>query len=349
MSDLRNSPTRAKAVRIKDVASAAGVSPATVSLVYNNKGEVAPETRRKVLETGRSLGYRANPLGRALRTGQSRILGVLVSYRDSPVWQETYLPYYREMIADAAIEAMEHGYSVAAAAPGSRNLEGALANLDGVIVVDPIQDDVIVEYCAARGIPLVADGGFVGEKRYEKQIAIRGNVEVYLREILDETARQFHARTGKKLGDIRLFTGSVIDRYTADTGEVFTAWCEENRIPPRFTAVSPGDDVYDVARQILTENKPEAVYCLNESYSTAVIGAASSLGLRIPEDLILSSAATSTQAKQDPRVNYIESTDEVSPGKLAVRTLVHFLENGTAQDSTSEYRLRPARLATVPE
>ncbi|MGL3805714.1 LacI family DNA-binding transcriptional regulator [Paeniglutamicibacter sp. R2-26] len=347
MPDTKDSPPRNQVVRIKDVASAAGVSPATVSLVYNNKGEVAQETRKKVLETGRNLGYRANPLGRALRTGQSRILGVLVSYRDSPVWQETYLPYYREIIADAAIEAMEHGYSVAAAAPGKRDLEGAFANLDGAIVVDPVQDDAIVEYCAARGVPLVADGGFVGEKRGEKQISIRGNVEVYLREILDETARQFQARTGRNLSDIRLFTGSVIDRYTADTGRVFTEWCGENRVIPRSTAVTPGDDVNDIARRILAEDRPEALYCLNESYSTAVIDAAAALGLRIPEDVVLSSAATSTQAKQDPRVNYVESTDEASPGKLAVRTLVNFLETGSAEDSTTEYRLRPARLGAA--
>ena len=173
-----------KAIRITDVASAAGVSPATVSLVYNNKGEVARATRKKVLETGERLGYRANPLGRALRTGQSRVLGIIVSYRDSPVWQETYLPYYREIIADAAIEAMEHGYSVAAASPGSSNLEDSIANLDGVIIVDPLQDDEIVEHCAARGIPLVSDGGFVGGKRSEKHMSVLSNVEGYLRPVL---------------------------------------------------------------------------------------------------------------------------------------------------------------------
>ena len=332
-----------KAIRIKDVASAAGVSPATVSLVYNNKGEVARATRKKVLETGERLGYRANPLGRALRTGQSRILGIIVSYRESPVWQETYLPYYREIIADAAIEAMEHGYSVAAASPGSSNFEASIANLDGVIIVDPLQDDAIVEHCAARGIPLVSDGGFVGGKRSEKHMSVLSNIEGYLRDILNVTASQFSKRHGKPLKSISLFTGSTIDQYTADTERVFTNWCIENRILPQITTLRPGGNVDDLAKNLLTNIRPEAIYCLNESYSGAVLAAAAELDLSIPADLVLSSEATSPHATRDPRVNYVEATDEDGAGKLAVRLLVEFLETGTARDSIVEFRLRASR------
>ncbi|WP_125614822.1 LacI family DNA-binding transcriptional regulator [Specibacter cremeus] len=329
-------------VRIKDVAVAAGVSTATVSLAYNNKGEVAAATRKKVLAVGEGLGYQPNPSGRALRTGQTRILGVLVSYRDSPVWQETYLPYYRGIISDAAIEAMDHGYSVVAASPKPGNLAESIAQLDGAIVVDPLDNDAIVDHCAARGIPLVADGGFVGGRRADKQMVVRGDVERYVHDILDLTAQQHHTRTGRPLGSAALFTGSIIDRYTADTEAAFSSWCAANAVDARVTALEPGGAVTEVARRILATDRPEAVYCLNESYSGAIISAARALELGIPDDVLLSSAATSEQAIRDPRVNYVESADAEGPGRRAVRLLVNYLESAVQEDATVAFRLRPA-------
>ena len=102
-------------VSIRDVARAAGVSTATVSNVYNNKSEMAAATRERVLEVGARLGYRPSAIGRALRSGRSRVLGIVVGFGDSAVWQETYMPYYRDVIAGAALEAVGHGYSIAAA------------------------------------------------------------------------------------------------------------------------------------------------------------------------------------------------------------------------------------------
>ena len=42
---------------IRDIAAAAGVSPATVSLVLNGKGEISGETRARVLEAVAALKY----------------------------------------------------------------------------------------------------------------------------------------------------------------------------------------------------------------------------------------------------------------------------------------------------
>ncbi len=64
---------------IADVAAAAGVSYQTVSRVVNNHPSVSTATRRKVRDAIADLGYRRNPAARALATGSSHIIGVLVS------------------------------------------------------------------------------------------------------------------------------------------------------------------------------------------------------------------------------------------------------------------------------
>jgi LacI family transcriptional regulator len=66
-------------ITIRDVAAAAGVSRQTVSRVLNNKPDVAPETRQRILEVIDQLAYRPSSIARSLTQGRSFTLGV-VSY-----------------------------------------------------------------------------------------------------------------------------------------------------------------------------------------------------------------------------------------------------------------------------
>lgn len=75
------STTPPQRVRLKDVAARAGVSTSTVSLVLNKAPRaeaLAPETRQRVVEAARELGYRPNYLARSLRGKRTFTLGVLV-------------------------------------------------------------------------------------------------------------------------------------------------------------------------------------------------------------------------------------------------------------------------------
>jgi DNA-binding LacI/PurR family transcriptional regulator len=68
-----------------DVAEAAGVSTATASRVLSNSDyPVNGETRRKVLQAARRLGYQPNLVARSLRTDQTRTVGIVVENILSP-------------------------------------------------------------------------------------------------------------------------------------------------------------------------------------------------------------------------------------------------------------------------
>jgi LacI family transcriptional regulator len=68
-----------KQITIKQVAQEAGVSTQTVSRVINNRPDVAPETRQRVLEVIERLGYRPSALARSLIRRRSHTLGVVVA------------------------------------------------------------------------------------------------------------------------------------------------------------------------------------------------------------------------------------------------------------------------------
>ncbi|MDL2229509.1 LacI family transcriptional regulator [Treponema sp. OttesenSCG-928-L16] len=62
-----------------DVAAAAGVSPRTVSRVMNGSGYTRVKTRDRVLAAAEKMGYRINPSARALKSGKTQIIGIVVN------------------------------------------------------------------------------------------------------------------------------------------------------------------------------------------------------------------------------------------------------------------------------
>lgn len=66
------------AVTIREIAKELGVNISTVSRSLNNSPSVSAQTREKVLQAARSMGYRRDARATALRTGKSGIIGVVV-------------------------------------------------------------------------------------------------------------------------------------------------------------------------------------------------------------------------------------------------------------------------------
>lgn len=91
-------------VTIADVAREAGVSAQTVSRALNNKGEIGPETRRRVLDTVERLGYRPNTLARGLVTRKTSTIGLVVP--------DIANPFFSEVARGAEDAAHQEGYSL---------------------------------------------------------------------------------------------------------------------------------------------------------------------------------------------------------------------------------------------
>ena len=79
---------RRKNITLNDVATALGVSKATVSLAINNDSRVADETRRKILAKIEELGYVYNRGAAGLSTGQSNTIGLAVHDITNPYFAE---------------------------------------------------------------------------------------------------------------------------------------------------------------------------------------------------------------------------------------------------------------------
>ncbi|MFN8443204.1 MAG: LacI family DNA-binding transcriptional regulator [Caldilineaceae bacterium] len=75
-------------ITLRDVARKAGVSVKTVSRVVNNQGEISEETRQRISEVIREMGYRPNLVARGLVTQRTHTLGLVVPDITNPFFPE---------------------------------------------------------------------------------------------------------------------------------------------------------------------------------------------------------------------------------------------------------------------
>jgi LacI family transcriptional regulator len=145
---------RPAAVSIRDVAQRAGVSIATVSRAVNRIPTVDPELASRVWRAIDEVGYLPNIQARALVSGRSRMLGLIVS--------EITNPFFPELVQEFENLAVAQGYEVLI---GSTNYEPARTeslirrmlqrNVDGVAVMTFGIEEELVQKLVEREFPLV--------------------------------------------------------------------------------------------------------------------------------------------------------------------------------------------------
>lgn len=109
MDNISDNAGRKTRVTIKDVASAANVSIATVSYVLNNKQgqSISEDTRKKVLQTANLLGYECNVMAKFLATGKADTVAAIVKDLDGMGAQN-----YIKLITELTRRLSELNYSM---------------------------------------------------------------------------------------------------------------------------------------------------------------------------------------------------------------------------------------------
>jgi DNA-binding LacI/PurR family transcriptional regulator len=151
---------RGRAATRKDVATKAGVAPSTVSLVLNKTPgmRIPPETRRRVEEAAQALGYQSSAIARALVTGRTQTIGIVLHFIKQPfqayasgvldgVWDELSAQGYRMLISSGTTEACAAGLF-------------RERNVDGVLLIAPpvAADDAELRDLVRSGFPAVCIG-----------------------------------------------------------------------------------------------------------------------------------------------------------------------------------------------
>ena len=266
-------------VGIKDVAAEAGVSVTTVSHVLNDVDflRASEETRQRVKDAAKRLGYGPNRMARGLRMQRSEMIGLLSE-------EIATTPHAGRIILGAQNAARRHGLTlviinterddVAASASAllRQQVDGVLyatmyhreitppAELEGTPTVVIDSTDVTGKHPAVapdeRGGALAAMGELLAHGH--RRIAFLNNVD-------DVPA------TRERLAGYR--------QALKEAGiAVKRSWVR--------SALSESSGGYEAARAVLSApDRPSALFCYNDRMAMGAYRAAAELGLQIPTDV----------------------------------------------------------------
>jgi len=71
-------------ITLQDIAKKAGVTTTTISRALNNKPDVSPKTKDRILRIAKNLGYTPNLLAKSLRSQKSKTIGVVLADISNP-------------------------------------------------------------------------------------------------------------------------------------------------------------------------------------------------------------------------------------------------------------------------
>ncbi|MEJ2709919.1 MAG: LacI family DNA-binding transcriptional regulator [Anaerolineales bacterium] len=268
-------------VTIRDVARKANVGIGTVSRVINNSTAVSQETREKVLDAIKDLGYMPHPLARRLSLGRTLTIGVVLPFLTLPSYVER-LRGVQQMLEDSEYDLSLHSRENPAKLVRLINELSLNKSVDGAIVFSLIPSKMQIEQFKRARIPLILvdachpdvsrvyiddeKGGYLATSHL---IELGHRKIAFLSDYLDNPFK-FTAMRKRYLG---------YRRALKEAGLPFRPdYHQEGTLGAR--------DSFEKAKILLSlADRPSAVFAASDTHAVGVIKAAHELGLKVPENL----------------------------------------------------------------
>ena len=273
-------------LRMSDIAKRAGVSQSTVSFVLNGRDtavRISDKTRQKVLDAADELGYRQNHVARAMRTGNSQMLGF--------VGGDLCNENVGTMLSGALQEAESHGFTLKILP----HCEGT----DGMATIRRTSELRLMGV-AALHLPAELVQSLHEEAQHCNTPMVLLDTPVPLEGVPqvatdDEGAVHAGVRYLVELGHARiaLVSSDPISVLAPLRENAFLAALRDAKLEPNPDDVVRGNFSIHApnvaaARALLNRSarsRPTAIFCLGDAIAATVIQVAGAMGLRVPADV----------------------------------------------------------------
>ncbi|MEU6801647.1 LacI family DNA-binding transcriptional regulator [Streptomyces neyagawaensis] len=310
----------------RDVAQAAGVSQAAVSLVLGDKwrGRVSETTAERVREAARELGYRPNLAARNLRLGRTRTVLLVVPALTTEFFGGVY--------TGAARVAARHGFGVVlypspeGVGPARDPFASAQAALDGVIASSMAADALT----AIRGdqLPLV----MLDSDPRGSHGAVTVNLDIGdgARQVADHLLALGHRHFLHLAADVPSWTFEVRAQELAT--RVATAAGTTLRTVTAPISIEGALTATEAALTGPSGPRPTALVCDDDKLAAGAYKALRRLGLRVPDDISVTGVDDLGLATAlDPELTTVR-LDAETFGERGMAALLAVLEGHTPQE-----------------
>lgn len=310
-------------VGIKDVAEAAGVSITTVSHALSGKGRLPVATRDRVARIARELGYRPHPAARSLAIGRTGLIATVVSAPGGASIAFTEIDYYVALMNAATRVALARGYSLVVAPSTAGAETWDRLPLDGVIVIDPADDDETLPVLRSRGVAMV----FVGRDPNGEpgDVVVQNDRRAATYGVFDHLVAAGAERPA--LLSLRTF-----ESFTDECIRAALEWSAVRGVTPvtHVGEVDPGADpasLRAVADAFLSlPSRPDGVFCLYERLATELLAAARHRGIEVPGDLrVVTISEIGVAPSTSPPLTTLD-LEQAALGETAASLLADLLE-----------------------
>jgi LacI family transcriptional regulator len=308
------------AVTIKDIAKKTNVSIATVSRVMNNKNEGASEeTRRRITEAIKELGYQPNALARGLVTRKTKTIGLIIPDIANP-----FFPDIARGVEDCA---NKHGYSVFLC-----NTDDSLVKesqyiraleekcVDGIVFTSnsiPKQEHIIE--LIRNGIPVVL---------LDRWVEVEGGYGVFLDNL---KGGYIAARHLIELGHRRIacIAGPLHSKTAKDRLEGYKKALLEEELPIDESIIVEGN--YKInsgfnAAEKLMDKGITGIIAFNDLMAYGACNAIKAKGYRIPEDIsVIGFDDIIMSQMMEPQLTTIKQPS-YEMGTAAIKMLIKLIE-----------------------
>jgi LacI family transcriptional regulator len=323
----------------RDVAQLAGVSRTTVSFVLSGNNPngvlISEETRQRVLAAVDQLGYVVNAGAQALRSGDTKTIGVMI-----PIYEN---PFFWEILKGISREANESGYKVllANSAIGAEQDSQTVSELaeqrvDGLIFMITFRSlpEQTMQQLRHSTRPIVEMSSTLSEFDHVHQGYGEGTSA-----LMQYLFSLGHRRIGFIYGVDKPEKG--LDRVNAYRQTLTDAniTFDENLICKCGPTL---EDSYQATYKFLQQtNPPTALVTINDLIGMATIRAATDLGFKVPDDISVAGFDNIPFSSFSvPRLTTI-ATEPEENGRAAVRLLLKRLKepNRSREVITARWKL----------
>lgn len=312
--------------KLKDVADLANVSIGTASQALNNKSSVLPETRARVLQAARELGYEL-PIRTTTNDKGLSTLGVLVRIHNA---QDVPLdPFYGAVLSGAEQECKRQNISLMYSSLPVDDLLNVVdwpplfsdQQVDGWLIMGALSQKTVLELDQYLQQPVVFIDTYAPDSDFD---VIVTDILAGVYDAVTYLINRGHRRIG--------LLSSTPDRYPSmrEWQQGYLNALADHGIEEIYIEESllHRPHVYEAALRLL-KRAPEisAVFACNDEMAVAAMRAAHDLGLHIPDDLsIVGFGDLALASEIIPPLTTI-FVDKMLMGALGVRQLLDRSEN----------------------
>lgn len=259
-----------------DVARLAGVSQPTVSRALRDSDKVSAETKKRVREAARALGYVVSETGRALASGRTRRAGLLVTDLDNQFYPYAISAMHRQL------QALDYQLILHTEATDSELVaERLIGNgLDGVVLATTTSDSTLPLRLQDRRLPFVY---FNRTAAAVEADSVTVDAAAGLAEVAAAVAAHGHQRVAAIFGPRNTSTGEEREdalRRSLERHGLSVSMALTHRGP---FDVATG---YRGAQEFLAADpRPTVIVCSNDVVAIGALNAVHEAGLRVPEDI----------------------------------------------------------------